>query len=459
MSNHSLGEFIDVDLGHKSLLHEFFHLTNETIDKYSIEASFLQPVFRKDDLSDTAFLQSGKPSVSLFMCDKSPADLRGTGAWKYITWAQRQEIKKPKKQSAAPMKWAEALKKQGGKYWYSPKAQPPFGKIALRKGIDKNYAPYIFSETVTLDQRLYVIAPKPGIPEALVIGYLASSLFALSLEVNADMALGDGVLTLGTKALRGLPCIDLAALAIDKKFMGALSAHVKAMLPKKPPTITSISTNGDVRRLDELFVSCLGLDPKRSMECSAEVGRLGAARIALARMRKTVKIAKEVVDVSAVTESFVSQLRPWVEARRFPEDSIRIDDATLQLHFPAGPLVVETSPLLGTCYVKIPDVRQIVVFEDTVDGLVAELLLRILQWGRRDFPLPTSADRANDLIKVLDVMVSAFEVEYMHVFANVKIGQRYAWELRARVLSSLNMDATGLGLAFNTVHRWSISQD
>jgi len=456
MNAHVLGEFINVDLGHKSLLNEFFHLDAATVAKYAIEPTFLQPLFRKDDLSDSAYLQSGKPSVSLFMCDKSPADLRGTGAWKYISWAQRQEIKKPKKQSAAPMKWADALKKQGGKYWYSPKAQPSFGKIALRKGIDKNYAPYIFRKAVTLDQRLYIVAPKARIPEELVIAYLASSLFALSLEVNADMALGDGVLTLGTKALRNLPCIDLASLSRDKTFIDAVSAHVKAMLPKKPPTITSVRTDVDVRRLDALFITALGIDPKRSLECSAEVERLGSARIALARMRKTVKTATEVVNVTAVAESFVSQLRPWIEARRFPEDSIRTGDTTLQLHLPPGQLVVETNPLLGTCHVKITDARNAVVFEDTLDSLVAELLVRTMQWGRREFPLPTSPTRANDVIKALDAIVAAFEVEYMNVFANVTVGGRYAWELRERVLASLCVDAIGLGSPFNAAHRWLI---
>src|SRR5262245_6883908 len=73
-----------VSLGYKSLQNNFFYVNKATIDTFGIEKQFLTPIYMIADLSAGSFNQVQKPTQWLFNCNKKKADLRGTGALRYI---------------------------------------------------------------------------------------------------------------------------------------------------------------------------------------------------------------------------------------------------------------------------------------------------------------------------------------------------------------------------------------
>ena len=229
-----LGDYFDISLGYKTLMNDFYYLDPETIDVWSIEEKFLKPILRLSDLDSDAYRQPKPGVIKLFYCTAEPGDLRGTGAGAYIDWASRQETGAKKQSDSTPITWEEALEKQGGAYWWRPKAALKPTKIALRKAIDTVHAPFIFPEAVNVDQRLYTVKPKDSVDEGLATAYLCSSLFALSLEVNADLGLGAGALTLGTRSLIDLPCPDLAT-QVTAETLATLAMALEALFETSHP--------------------------------------------------------------------------------------------------------------------------------------------------------------------------------------------------------------------------------
>jgi hypothetical protein len=73
-----------VSLGFKSLQNQFFYVSKDEIKEYGIEKKYLQPIFQLGDLEADKYKQTIKPVQWVFYCKDKEADLRGTGALRYI---------------------------------------------------------------------------------------------------------------------------------------------------------------------------------------------------------------------------------------------------------------------------------------------------------------------------------------------------------------------------------------
>src|SRR6266496_1201908 len=406
-----LGDYLDVSLGYKTLMNDFYYLDQDTINLYSIEERFLRPILRLSDLDPKAYRQPTSGKIKLFYCTAEPGDLRGTGADAYIEWAARQETR-AKKQSGEVMTWSEALEKQGGTYWWRPKAALKPTKIALRKGIGTVHAPFIFPKPVYVDQRLYTLKPIEAVDESIVTAYLCSSLFALALEVNADLGLGAGVLTFGTRHLIDLPCPDLGK-EIDPKALKALAEALEALFETKPPSALEINPGSAIRRLDKELMTVLGFSDLTVDDVWSEVARLTASRKLLASERRTFVLASADLDVQAVANNIFEKLKPWLSGRRFPED-FEANDDLMRLTFPNVPLSAETMMMMGQCELSIvqADQSRNLLFRAPLDAAVAQLILRSLQMGRRDFHVVTTHERA---LAALDAFEDFMEKLQIHL--------------------------------------------
>jgi hypothetical protein len=456
MSAFKLEDFVEIDLGYKTLMNAFFHLDREKIAQFGIEASYLEPVFALSDLDGTRFVQNTDPTKWLFTCDKPVTDLRGTGALRYIRFAQNQETGGKKQAGKTLSTWKDALSKQGGKYWYSPKAAVRRRRIALRKGIDTTYSPYIFERGVSFDQRLYVAAPHSGIDESVLIAYLLSSLFALSLEVNADMGQGDGVLTMGTKALRRLPSVDLGAISRDPVKRKLVVEASAAVLTGAPRDAQQLSADPEIRLLDESFMRALSIDIAVAADVERDVAALARARTGIAQKRKTYKAQTEDVNVGAVVVSFVDRLRPWLEARRFPEDYLFKSDIVENLNFGREQLSVDASIMLDQCHLRISGIGDRVICELDCNVFAAEVVLRTLQLGRREFPLVRESQRAASLLRDLRIFISDFERKYDDVLSESTISYRFIGDVKRRTLKALAVQLGDLNVSFDQAHTWFI---
>jgi hypothetical protein len=450
-----LGDYFDVALGYKTLMNDFFYLNQETIDTWSIEERFLKPMLRLSDLDPTAYRQAASGEVKLFFCAVEPGDLRGTGAGRYIEWAARQETGS-KKQAGAPMTWKEALENQGGAYWWRPKAALKPTKIALRKGVDVVHAPFIFPQPVDVDQRLYTIKPKEPVNEGLATAYLCSSSFALSLEVNADLGLGAGVLTLGVRSLLDLPCPHLGK-DIDLKALPALAQALEALLETSPPSALDLHSSSALRRLDAELMKVLGLSHLNVDDVQAEVTRLTASRKLLASERRSFKVASAELDVQAVADNIFEKLKPWLSGRRFPEDFQSSEDL-MHITFPNVPLSAETFVMMGQCDLTIlqSDQSRNVLFTASYDASVAEMIVRSLQMGRRNFHVVTSHDRALAALDEFENFLDELQLRLDSAIYEAGVGPRWEGEIRRRVLDQAALDLRELRRPFDSRGYWPI---
>lgn len=184
----SLSHVATVSLGYKSLQNDFFYVNKATVNTYGIEKQFLVPILKLKDLRSDTYTQKPTPSLWLFTCREKRADLRGTGAWRYIeAMADRSAAKK--KQTGKNLTIQQALEAQSGGLWYAPKARPNSRNVWLRKAVNTIYAPFIFDRPALIDQRLNSVSPAPGVTWQEIGAILTSSLFAYSLEINGSAAM------------------------------------------------------------------------------------------------------------------------------------------------------------------------------------------------------------------------------------------------------------------------------
>lgn len=449
-----LSDFVSVALGHKSLMNDFYHLSASAIDEFGIEERFLRPIYLVSELDADKYVQTQAPSTWLFECFDEPGDLGGTGAGRYIAWAERQETRR-KKQSGARQTWSEALRAQGGSLWYHPKARAHQATFALRKGISRQHAPFVFDPPAVVDQRLYVLTPSmPEVDAATVLAYLMSSLFALALEVNADLGLGAGVLTLSTNSLRGLPCIDFARLA-ESRAAKTIGPARDELLATRPPRVQEYLHCKPLRKLDESILRALGWDPKRAVEVEEEVTRLASVRVGLAEARRRAEAETEDVNVGFVASGIARYLRGWLSGRRFPEDYLG-DGPRSGVSLPNGPCVGYTDVMLGTCHLRITNSDGSVLLDLDAGVGVAEVIIRSLQLGRRKFEVSTEESKAHAALQALDGVIEEFAYELDEAIVGAGVGARYEPDVRREVLSRLGVNLRDLERDFGAQRRWSI---
>ncbi len=203
----SLGQVGRVALGYKSLQNEFYYVDRATIDAYSIEARFLEPIVMLGDLDGLAYLQGPAEGRWIFLCRESEDALRDTGALRYINAMAGRTVAQ-RKQSGAGRTIREVLAAQGGGLWYGPKARPHPAHIWLRKAIDTVYAPLLFKAARVVDQRCNYVEPLDGLAWEPLAAVLTATTFAYALEVCGAASMGAGALEAATTRLRTYPVFD-----------------------------------------------------------------------------------------------------------------------------------------------------------------------------------------------------------------------------------------------------------
>lgn len=449
----TLGDFVRVSLGYKTLMNDFYYLDSETVEVWGIEERFLKPVLMLADLDAKSYIQNVVGRSQLFYCPCEPSDLRGTGAGRYIDWAARQETG-AKKQSAAPTTWEDALSKQGGKYWWWPKAALKPTQIALRKAVDILYAPFIFDEPVFVDQRLYTVTAKSDVDEDVVKAYLCSSLFPLALEVNADLGLGAGALTLNVRSITGLPAPDL--LKASRRDLTELKQALAGVLSKPTVAAPSFEKNRDILRLDSALLDVLEISAD-AKEVGREVSRLATSRKTLASKRKSLRAMAADLDVASVADSLYERLKSWLSGRQFPED-YQDSSHRVQFNFPSSALSVQTMSIMGHCEISVvqSEGKQNLLYSENVDASYAELILRALQMGRRRFEVSSAPEDCMRALDDLGRFLDDLEERLIADIADMGIGPRWEGEVRRRVLDRAGLHLSELRRPFESRGDWPI---
>jgi hypothetical protein len=375
----------NVALGYKSLQNDFFYVNEETIKQFEIEEEFLQPIFMLGNLAGEKYWQTEEPKLWLFLCRDKEADLRGTGALRYIE-AMGDRAAKVRKQAGKRQTVREALAAQGGGLWYAPKAQPHEHHIWLRKGISGVFAPLIFEEAVVVDQRCNSVSPKGDIAWRELAGAMTSTLFAYSVEINGSMSMGAGVLEAPTTKLRDYPILDVRGLShADRETLTKLAEAV--WLDGNPMDWGDPTRMPSERlaALDDWILSKTTSGVKLD-ELHADMRAVCQQRMNLAKDKVTKTKTRKTTSIGGVASAIASRIRPKIQSRGYPEDFINktlldipINVSTDLIH------KVVILPLLGSATIEVTDAAGDTILK--IDGEMATIdaVARALLMGRSSF--------------------------------------------------------------------------
>jgi hypothetical protein len=431
-----LEDYAEVHIGFKSLLNDFFYIDAERIERFKIESEYLTPILKLGDLQEDAYFQRALDKHRwLFNCRVEPADLRGTGAWEYISWGSLQETR-PRKQTEQPVPWPQAPALSHSKHWYYPAATTHSTRIGVRKAMMQKYAPFLFDTRVLLDQRLYVVNPRPDVDWEIIAAYLSSSLFPFALETTANLSLGVGYLTFGTYALRRLPCLDLRALTEARDASGIREA-AEVVYKESPPDAEAYVASRAIRDLDGLLLGTAGFKPARGREIEEHTAHFARVRKELSSLKQKAPKASSAADIDAVATQIADVIAPWLSARRYPEDFIGASPR-LSLLIAGDYLVMNVDNVLGQCHVRVEDDKGHVAYEDDLSELVAHVLLTTLHLGRREFSIPTEDAAADQALQALESLVDGFETRFSEALSDQSIGTKYGPQVRGSVLRKVS---------------------
>lgn len=83
-----LGNVADVFLGIITGANEFFYLTQDQVDLWTVEPEYLRPIIKSPRESRSLIVNHSTLANQIFMCHRNKADLVGTGALAYIEWGE-----------------------------------------------------------------------------------------------------------------------------------------------------------------------------------------------------------------------------------------------------------------------------------------------------------------------------------------------------------------------------------
>lgn len=429
-----------VRLGYKSLQNAFFYLSKKKISEFGIEKRFLKSLFRMSDMDSDAFLQTSKPGQELFYCSHKESDLRGTGSLRYIR-AMANRPATAKKQSGKAQTISQALVAQGGKYWYAPKAVPHKSHIWIRKAFDSVYSPFLFEEEAALDQRCNLVKPRAGIGWECLAGVLSSHLFALALESTGGASMGAGALELPTKKLRTIRVVDVRLMSPgEKKELVRLARDV--WKHERPiDWRDELNPGPHQRALDEWLLLWTGADLTLA-RLYVDLAATCRARLRLAedKRAKVKKSTKQ--DIDSIARTIADDIRPLLEARRFPEAFFPSTSSSIPFQFAdTNSLVVDVESMMSEAAIRVRDASSgQVLLDKNYSRNVTQVILRSLLMGRKKFSVPAEESVATG---ALDRWFKWFPPIFLRVEEGCRsaaVGTKFEEQVRGTVLRMLELD-------------------
>lgn len=435
-----LEELAEIGIGFKSLQNDFFYVNDGVVSTYGIEPEFLNPIFTLRDFDSGAYIQNPVAAQMVFSCTDAEGDLKGTGALKYIRAMGRRAASQKKQSDTThrrPDTIAEVLEKQGGRYWYAPKAAQNAARIWLRKGIGGVFAPFISSTRIVVDQRCNFAVGK-GVSDDELGALLTSSVTAFSLEINGSMSMGGGVLEAPTTKLRTYPVPDIRQWSqVDRKELVRLA---KSVWKSSKPVDWSV---GDVPSKALIALDAFVLQHAAPGVSVATLhSDLSAAiqvRYCLAKDKTGKQTKRRSESVASVAASVAGKVRPMLDARLFPESMMH--GAAVTEHFDAAGMqlsAIEMHPMMGQTEIHL-EANDGAKANKAWPEPVAEIILRSILLGRTKFDFPTEEAVARALIPEIEKWIVAIRTALDDAVSASSAGSGYEEPVRAAVFSLLGI--------------------
>ena len=432
-----LDDVSNIALGYKSLQNNFFYIDASKRSAFSIETRFLRPLIRMVDIDAKKFMQGIDPNVFLFFCQDPESDLRGTHALKYIR-ALADVPARQKKQSLQPYTIREVLEKQGGKYWYSPKATPHRANLWIRKAFNGVFSPFIFGSEVTFDQRANSVIPETESEWRLIGAVLSSSIFSLAVESEGVAAMGAGALELATTLLRDVKVPDIRQLSsAQKKRVIQLSEDVWT---NDSPCDWRIDNEPGKRtqKLDEWWLSYLKT-PVGLREVYDDLSNTCRDRILIAADRTITSKTATTANIRSIAEAIAKNVRGLLDSYQYPESFCSPADEMLDFEFGAESLTVRLDRFLSVVCLLVENIDGHPILEKELPAPVAEVILRALLLGRRRFAVPTDPKVAKKCVDEFFPWIAKIKGKIDDGWRNSALGTQFEERVLRAVYSELQI--------------------
>lgn len=434
-----LSSLAKVSLGYKSLQNDFYYLNRPTIETFGIEDEYLKPVHMLKEFDSASFAQSPPTQTWLFYCRKREADLRGTGAQRYID-AVADRPANQKKQASKPQTIREALSAQGGNIWYAPKAQPAAHHIWLRKALDGVYSPFLFSQAEIVDQRCNSVEPVEGIGWEELAAILTTTLFSYAVEVNGAASMGAGALEAPTTKLRDYPVLDLNKL--DRQQRSDLLLHARAVW-RTSPVDWSAHKPAIPKALEEFDSWALDIigSATSAARLHADLKDASDERRGLAKDKTKTRKTKREDNIAAVADTAVERIRTRFNSRRLPEDFVSPEalDTTIYIA-PEDVHSIEMTPFIGETEVVVRRIDGSSLFSGVWNDATAETIVRAVLAGRSAFQIASDRVEANQANEAMIGWLVKLERDIEVAVSNSSLGTGYEEMLRNEIIKRLAVD-------------------
>jgi hypothetical protein len=211
-----LGALAEVRRGVTSGANDIFYLTRARAAELALEPALLAPLLRSPRAAAAdriAIDPDATPHVALLAPSDRAALERHPVACRYLDGHLER--------AATPSLAARRA-------WWSLPAQP--ARLFLAKAYHARFVQRLAPVPVIADQRLYAVAPRPGVDLELLAAALNGTFGALALESLGRASLGEGALEWTVADAAALPVVDPAALspaaaAAARRALRALAAR------------------------------------------------------------------------------------------------------------------------------------------------------------------------------------------------------------------------------------------
>jgi len=253
--------------------------------------------------------------------------------------------------------------------------------------------------------------------------------------------MGAGALEIATKKLPEVRVLDVRQLTEPQK--KKLIELAEDVWSKSTPMDWGIREEPDasLKELDAWLLERFGIDLSLSAIYSDVVTTV-RSRIAVARDKEETIRTHQRVDVAAVANSIADIVRVLRDSKQFPEAFVESDASTIPFDFSSSKsLELDCTPILHEAVVEIKNGgSEKVLLHAQYPRPIAQVIVKSLLLGRRQFKVPDSPSTAEEALRNFDAWMPTIMERLQESVRTSAVGTRYEQQVLDACLRSLSLD-------------------
>ncbi len=306
--------------GSKTRINEFFHLTQDAIDKWSIDDEYFFSLIKSPSEAESITIDHSELYFKIFICRKSKAELKAAhqlGTLHYIEWGEKQEYPSGVQHG---MKWPDGpwvRDRQPG--WYAlPESETKSAQVFMAMASGERHIVSYSPTPLIADNRLYFLDPQ-DVSHTLLAAVMNSSLVNLFIELVGRVTLGDGALELKVEDVRDYLLIPNLR-SFDRESKQEIERAFKPLLQRPIGSVLDEVKQPDRQALDRAVLTAMGLDADKWLPRIYDgLTTLVRERIQLGQMRSQSRRSRTQKAVGRVSEEVIQDILPH-GPKKFPDD-------------------------------------------------------------------------------------------------------------------------------------------